>query len=233
MKLKTHNKYFLVIASIAMCAGLAHGATPIYSLGFEHNSPTGGNNATVINTAVIASNSNLTVGAGLGQYFVYGNICHYSGVNQATFADAVANNDYIEYSFTTTVSLPANSSLVETTYGGFSNDYYGTSFAGAAPTGYTFVISTDAAFTSPTTLTSGVTTPLPGVDAFEFKNDATSYAVAANTTYYFRAYLYNSATGNALFDDTGFGIAAPAIPEPSSIVTLSLLAGLAVTRRRR
>ena len=231
--MKTNSKskipWIQVSALLATFTGFAHGATPIYSLGYEHNNPSGGNNATVVDPAVIATQSVLSVGAGLGQYFVFGNIGHYAGIGQTTLAGAIADNDYIEYEFTTTVSLPATTSLLETSHGAFSSSYFGHTFGPETDYNYSFLISTTPGFSSPTTLSSGVSAALPGVDVFDFVNDATSYPIAPATTYYFRAYLYNSVSGNAVFDDTGLGI----IPEPSSILTLGVLAGLSTFRRRR
>ena len=232
-KLRTNSRLLLFAALV----NLSNGATPILTLIYKHNDPQGGNNPNVVDAAVISNAANLTVGLGLTQIFFSGNVAVYYGVNQTTFAAAVANNDYIEFNFTTTATLPTPSSLVETGFGEFSTNFYGTNFTGQAPAGYTFVLSESSTFASTTVLSSGTTGIQPGPDGYDAHLDVVSpYLLTASTTYYIRAYLYGAAGGSAVFDDPSIGVAnvaPPAIPEPSSIVTLSLLAGLAVIRRRR
>ncbi|QWP75616.1 hypothetical protein J5226_18665 [Lysobacter sp. K5869] len=170
----------------------------------------------VVGSGLVASATNGT--SSWGTRFIYQAA---SGtLRNSTFADAVANNRFLTYSFTTPADLSPRTFFKRTGFGGWGLERWQ----------YTVQVSTVADFSSNvTTITNAATVNGGGaLDRYAFvATDTGAFPfLRANTTYFIRVYLFNQTQdpypGNppfaaAFFDD--FQIGTGTCPLPTLTVT--------------
>ena len=132
-----------------------------------------------------ASAANELAGPGLS-LVVSGTHADVSGVDATSYAGAIANGEYIQYSFTTTGTVDPNVFIAAAALNN----------PGATGT-VAIQLATHADFSDARTMTDGVAL---NTSAYADFNDRTY--LEPNTTYYVRAYLYN-VPGTQRWDDFG------------------------------
>lgn len=144
-------------------------------------------------TAVVAGQGDdFVLGTGLSSR-IPGSLMTLDGVNQATLLDAISDNDFVEYGFTTGTGFTATLDRF-----GFAA---GDNSAGEErTTGHTLslIISDDNFSTSDTLIRDH--TPALATTWYEYRDvdiSKFSYSLNANTQYKLRLYLYAAPAGNA------------------------------------
>ncbi len=162
------------------------------AVGWEHNSPANTPNAGRFDNGTVASGTAETFGAGITGNYNNTRVT-VSGATSATLEQAIANNDYVQYGFTTAAGISPN-----TVISGFYNADWGTS------AGYKVgvAISTDG-FASSTFLTRDFQAVVTGGGAYDPRvNDIPdNYRLSPGTNYQVRVFLYAAEPGVIDFDD--------------------------------
>ncbi|MCB1382271.1 MAG: tandem-95 repeat protein [Notoacmeibacter sp.] len=173
--------------------GYAAGASG--SVSWFHNDNGGtymGANVDAGLSAVVASTSNISFGSGFVQpTSSYEHVL--SGANSATYAEAVANNDYVEVSFTLAQAA---------TLGSLQQGMVPVAWGGAAAGAYQIgaALSSDG-FASSTTLYQGETIGIP-TTGYEQTFEAVDMPLQAGVTYTLRFYLYDEQNNASLANGT-------------------------------
>ncbi|GAB2881247.1 hypothetical protein GCM10027046_06880 [Uliginosibacterium flavum] len=166
-------------------------------VGWNHNTPANTVNADMINGTLISSTTAETVGAGLTRTFD-DTLAVIVGADTSTLNQAIANNDYLSYSFTTVAGLPADTTITQI----YNADW--DKYNNGLEAGYkvAVLISNDNFVTS-TTLIVDRQAVTAGGDYYTsvFSNLLTPYQLAAGTTYEVRSYLYDATAGTVYWDD--------------------------------
>ena len=152
-----------------------------YAAAWTHSSGT----SPVALSAFTTSASNETAGPGL-THAVIGSGAFVSNVTATTYIQAIANDEYLAYNFTTGAAVDAG--VYISGYARNNNGYTGT---------VAFQLATLANFSDAITLNDGG--PLGG-SGYTFFNQHTP--LDPNKTYYVRVYFYNT-TGTQRWDDFG------------------------------
>jgi hypothetical protein len=209
---------------------------------WSHNTPPGNDTADIsfedslFQPSVYGATGLEEIGSGLTQTFVGGgDIASYSGI-AGTYANSVAGNDYVQWSFTTSVSY-LDPRIVMLQNNEYSDSYFGGDFSLLNSLSATYLLSTiQNDYVGAITLGTNVTAPLPGVDNDGGEVlDFADINLSPNTTYYVRAYLFGAgADGEAIFDDPGFHLQAfTQVPEPSVSLLFGLVGFCVLARRKR
>ncbi len=169
---------------------------------WHHNDPADTGIPDIYAPGLITSADNEVFGTGIGAYF-NATLVRLSGVDQPDLASAIADGDYLEYSFTTASAI--NSLHLEY----FAHTKHGVSSGALMDNyGYDFtVLVSDDGFVSSTPIVDIVTVDNninPSFESLNTEADDNYYYLTPNTEYTFRVYFYNKTTDpnvDAFFDD--------------------------------
>ncbi|MEN1785007.1 MAG: FG-GAP-like repeat-containing protein [Bacteroidota bacterium] len=180
----------------------------VYALAYNHNNPSGTSNdlsPTVGGGSFVANASNESMGAGLtllprnvndGQNFL-----QLEDANSATLADAITDQDYIEFSFTT------NSSAAQGVINTFSiNPELNRTPVQENNHKISILLSNNNFTTSTTLISDYIVSNIPG---FRFIDVFQQYYLNPSSNYQVRVYFYDvpvTAMGIISHDDIGFQI---------------------------
>ncbi|MDB4835192.1 gliding motility-associated C-terminal domain-containing protein [Cyclobacteriaceae bacterium] len=120
-----------------------------------------------------------------------------NGVNTTSATDALAANDYAEYSFTKNASFVQADLFIRGISAARNNN--------ANQYDFSVLVSTDGGASFPTTLWDNT---VPAAAGYSGANTSTSYPLSPSTNYIFRVVFYNT-TGTISFDDVSFAISRP------------------------
>ncbi|MEM6963112.1 MAG: discoidin domain-containing protein [Bacteroidota bacterium] len=163
--------------------------------------------------SLVASAADESYGSGLGAY-ENGSVLQMPGLDQVDLASAIADNDYVEYSFTTLAGINSFylSRFSMTKHGVISGGDYG-------EYGYSLAVqASDDNFTTSTWVEDFYAvdpTIDPSWGTNFFGTDNNYYVFRPNTTYTFRIYFFNKITDasvEAVFDDFNIFVKKCALP---------------------
>lgn len=217
-----------MLCVVACAAGAAQAQTVVagWVAGGLNNSSTIPAPTTVIDLADGLSGTSLARGAGVNQ--ISNTPFSSRGWTGVDLADAIANNDYVEWTLTVDAGKSLNLSNIEMKYAGASSN---------SPTMMAVLMSTDNFATFSTVFTDSAVATTD-----EIADEALSFSGLTGTVS-FRTYAWGASSSfggfaikpfgaNLLQDQRGIILSGEVVPTPAS-AGLMALGGLIAARRRR
>lgn len=169
---------------------------------WSHNVPSNTSNAEILSPSLITAGQQEIYGSGIGAYLDE-TLLKMAGVDQADLSSAIADNDYVEYSFTTQSNINA------LYLSNFAFNKHGVaSLATPGNYGYDFSILVSSNGFASSQLISDVYTVDDNINpswvTTAHEADDNYFYLRPNTTYSFRVYFYNKTTNSGIdawFDD--------------------------------